>query len=238
MKKINLLVLVVLSFHLFVVSSFADPSSITVRGESELKIPADRAVISVAVISEAKTSSQALIINSEQVEKVMNAIKRAGLDEKEISTGQFTISPRWSQRPRQAPEDWRAMIVGFKVTNQLQVKTVKLDLVGELVAAAVQAGGNEISGLRFDLADPRQYRHEAIREATRRAKEDARVLADATGASLGRILTLNLDDARTIPVAAPRAIFAEAAVSRMAPPVLPGDVTVHAAVIVVYELNQ
>ena len=94
-----------------------------------------------------------------------------------------------------------------------------------------------MQGLRFDLADPRQYRQEAIRIATARAHEDARVLADAAGSGLGRILSLNLDDARPAPVAMPMARFAEVASAGMAPPVMPGDVTVRASVTAVYELK-
>lgn len=216
---------------------FADLATLTVRGEAELKVPADRAVFNLAVVTEAATSEQALQANSERMEKVIDALQRIGLVEQELSSGQFTISPRWSPRPRQAPEGWRSEIIGFSVTNRLQVQTLKLDLVGKVIAVAVKAGINELRGLQFDLADPRQYRQEAIRIATARAHEDARVLADAADAVLGQIVELNLDDARALPIAMPRGRFAEVATAGMTPPVLPGDVTVRASVTAVYELQ-
>jgi len=217
--------------------SFADPATVTVRGDAELQVPADRALFSLAVITEAVSSEQAMQANNDRVEKVLATLRRAGLDEKEIDSGQFTVNPRWSHRPRQVPEGWRPEITGFTVTNRLQIATQKLELVGKLLGIAIKAGSNEIQGLRFDLADPLQYRHEVIRLAMIRAQQDARVLADAADSTLGPIISLHLEDAEPFPVTAPRALMAEAVMANSTPPVLPGDVTVRASVTAVYALK-
>ena len=216
---------------------FADVATVTVQGDAELKIPADRAKFEVSVVVEAATPEIALQENSERAEKVLAALQRGGLAEKEISSGQFVVAPQWSPRPRQASSDWKPKIIGYTVTNMLRVQTEKIDIVGRFIAAAVKAGGNEVNGLHFDLSDPRQYRQEAIRIATKRANEDARVLAVAADTSLGRVVSLTLDNARSIPVRAmaDRAFMAEA---KMAPPIIPGEVTVRASVTVVYELKN
>jgi hypothetical protein len=238
MAKMSQHLLMVFLFLLLAVSSFADMATLTVQGEAEIMVPADRAVFSLAVVTEAGSSEQAMQLNTDRIEKVLAALRRAGLEEKEINTGQFTVSPRWSNRPHQVPEGWRPEIVGFSVTNRLQVKTIKLDSVGKLLGVAIRAGSNEVQGLHFDLADTRQYRQEAIRLATNRAHQDARVLADAAGSKLGRIMSLNLDHARPVPIVAQRAFMAEAAMASPAPAIIPGDVTVRASVTAVYELKS
>jgi uncharacterized protein YggE len=219
------------------VVSFADIATVTVQGDAELKVPADRANFEVSVVTGAATPEIALQENSARAEKVLSALQRGGLAEKEISSGQFVVNPQWSPRPRQAASDWKPEIVGYTVTNTLRVQTKKTDKVGSFIAAAVKAGGNEVNGLHFDLADPRQYRQEAIRIATKRANEDARVLAVAADTSLGRVVSLNLNNARSIPVRAmaDSAFMAEA---KMAPPIIPGEVTVRASVTAVYELKN
>lgn len=214
----------------------AEPSSlVTVRGEAELNVPADRAMFEAVILSDGETPEQALKENAARTEKVLIALQRAGLDEKEITSGHFVVDPVWSQQPRKAPEDWKPAIVGYSVANYLRVKTVRIDTIGTFIAAAVKAGCDEINGLRFDLADPRRYRQETIRLATERAREDAAVLAVAADTTLGPVVSLNLDNARAVPhpSTANRAFMAEA---DMAPAIRPGEVTVRASVTAVYQL--
>ncbi|NIQ94594.1 MAG: DUF541 domain-containing protein, partial [Desulfuromonadales bacterium] len=164
-------------FLLVPVLCFAELSTVTVQGTAELQVPADRANFVLSVVSRDKIPRTAMQENSARSEKVLDALQRAGLVDKEISTGRFVVSPVWSQRPRPAPTDWKPEIIGYTVTNTLRVKTAKIDQVGAFIAAAVKAGSNEVKGLHFDILDRRRYRQEAIRIATERASEDARVLA-------------------------------------------------------------
>jgi len=213
-------------------------ATVTVRGLAELSVPADQAVFTLALITEGKSSEQILSENSQQMEKVLTALRRTGLDGKEMTTGQFTIDPLWSQRSGKSSDFTRPQIIGFRVSNQILVQTLKLDLVGKLIAAAVDAGANRVNGLRFGLSAPRSYQQEAIRVATRKAHEDATVLVDAGGGKLGRLVSLSLDDARSISVAAPRAMYAEKAVASIAPPLSASDVTVRATVTAVYAIDK
>lgn len=223
-------------FLFTVPSGWAEVATVTVRGEAELEVPADQVNFRVAIVSEHETPEMALAQNSNLTEKVVQALLRSGLPEKDVSTGQFVINPRWSRRPQQSVKDWKPEIVGYTVKNSLKIKTQKVDKVGEFIATSVKAGSNEVNSLYFDLADPRQYRHEAIRIATERAQKDARVLAVASDHSLGRVISLNLDDARSEPVRvmAERAFLAQ---DNMTPPIAPGEVTVKANVTAVYELK-
>ena len=174
--------------------------------------------------------------NSRLAERVLAALQKEGLSDEEVSTGQFVVNPRWSQRPRNAPADWQAKIEGYSVTNSVRVTTRKIDQVGRIIAVGVKAGSNTVTGLYFDLVDPRQYRQEAIRAAMERAEEDARVLAEAAGYKLGRVVSLNLDHARSQDVFLSEVKMFRSA-DMEAPPVVPGDVSVNASVTAVYELE-
>ena len=233
------LVGILLSMLLVVAPSIcpASEDTVNVAGEGELIVPADQANFELAVVTEAATPEAALIENSRRLEQVLASLRAAGLADKELSTGSLAINPQWSPRPHQAPSGWKPDIVGYQVSNRLRVKTVKIAEVGRFISTAVQAGTNEVNSLYFDLADERRYRQEAIALATRNAQDDARSLAGAAGASLGRIVSLTLDDARPTPVQAMagRAFMAEA---QMAPPILSGEVTVRARVTAVFELKQ
>lgn len=218
-------------------AGLADISTVTVRGAAELKVPADQARFEAVILSDGVNPEQALADNASRSEKVLMALMRAGLDENEITSGHFVVDPVWSQMPRKTPENWKPTIIGYSIANYLRIKTVKINRIGEFIAAAVKGGSNEINGLHFDLANPRQYRQEAIRVASEKANEDARALAEAAGTRLGKVVSLNLDHARATPhrVMANRAFMAEA---DSAPAVRPGEITVQASVTAVYELED
>jgi len=69
---------------------------------------------------------------------------------------------------------------------------------------------------------------------------DARALAEAAGVRLGRVLSLRLDDAVAIPrrIQQPRMMEAAIATSEPIPDIIPGNVAVHAGVMMIYQLDR
>ncbi len=217
-----------------------DLPRLTVRGEAILHVPADQLNLRIGVVTVAETAEEALGENTEKMERVVKALQRVGLTHEEYQTGQFQIQPQWSPRPRQAPAEWRPEIVGYSVTNSLNLRTGKLELAGKLIGAAAEAGANEIGAILFDLADPRQYRDAAIEAATANAIADARSLAAAASVRLLRVLSLTLDQAVATPVRMQADAYAERAVLAMdapTPPIASGEVTLRAYVLLVYQID-
>jgi uncharacterized protein YggE len=215
-----------------------DTPKLTVRGEAELERPADQVRLKVGVVTENREADEALQENNDRMRAVVEALQRVGLGEDEYQTGRFQIRPQYSRRPRQPAPDWQPQIIGYEVTNSVTVKTTKLDLAGEVIGAANEAGANTVDVVGFDLADKRKYRAEALREATKNAREDAATVADAAGITLVRILAVSVDYTPPRPVSmdfgAPARAMAEGGGG--APPITPGDVTVTANVTIVYEI--
>ncbi len=210
---------------------------LTVRGAAQLQKPADQLRISVGVVTESDEAPTALRENTRQMNDVIDALKKTGLTDKEYQTSRFQIQPVYSRRPRQAPVDWKARIIGYRVSNSLNVKTKKLYLAGELIQAANEAGANSIDSISFGLADPRTHRSEAIRAATAYALADAGTLAEAAGLRLVRVLSITLDQAAAPgPIPIQRMSAGMAMAEAAPPPISPGDVTVRASVTVVYEI--
>lgn len=210
----------------------------TVRGEAELDKPADQLRMSIGVVTENADATKALEDNSEAMQGVVDALKTAGLKDGEYQTGNFRITPQFSRRPARADENWRPEIVSYQVMNTVDVKTKKLELAGDLIQAANKAGANTVSGVSFDMADARTHRAEAIREATKNARDDARILADAAGVKLVRVLSVRLDDAQPISEYRSQMRMAgDAAMSAPPPSITPGDVTIRASVTIVYEIK-
>jgi uncharacterized protein YggE len=214
-----------------------DSPSLTVAGQARLERPADELQLGLAVVTEATEAAAALAENSDQMERVLAALSKAGLEDGEATTGRFSVSPRHSHRPPQARADWRPEIVGYRVENSIQIETSKIEKAGQLIDVAVRAGANSVRSISFGLADDRAYRKEAIAQATAHARTDALAVAEAAGVRLGRLLSARLDDAAAPPV--PVRMRTESfAVAASAPPIEPGDVSIRARVTLTYEIEE
>lgn len=213
---------------------------LSVRGEALLEVPADQLQLSVGVVTEGDTAQGALEENSIKMKAVVRALEGVGLTSDDYQTGQFRVQPNWSPRPRQAPEEWRPRIVGYTVSNTLNIKTTRLKLAGKIIGAVSEGGANTIDAIRFDLSDPRKYRAEAIRQATANAMADARSAAEAASVRLVRVLSLTLDEAVATPVRMQTEGYSmrtAMAMDQREPPISSGDVTVRANVTLVYEID-
>ncbi len=212
-------------------------AKLTVRGDAQLHKPADQLRLNVGVVTEATQAGEALQENSRRMVDVVEALEEVGLTKGEYETGQFNLQPQYSRRPRQAGPEWRPQIISYQVTNTLSIKTKRLDLAGELIEAANQAGANSIGAIGFDLADPRTHRAEAIAAAAANALADAHSLADAASVQLVRIITITLDEpAHWQPIRTMAAREGLAAAAAPPPPIIPGKITVRAGVTVIYEI--
>ena len=133
------------------------------------------------VVTGARTAEAAIATNADQMDVVEQRINELGLETDEYERGAARIDPvydnhgaRWTKR------GMVGSIAGFQVTNVIEVLTSKLELAGELIETAVEAGANRIDSIGFALSDPGPHRDEAIRLAARRALHEAEVLAEAS----------------------------------------------------------
>ncbi len=214
-------------------------SQLSVRGEAILNVSPDQVVVNLGVTSEASTAQEALKTNSDSMNAVMSALKKLGLEQAEYKTQQFQVHPVWTQRPRNPAPEWSAKIAGYRVSNSLQVQTKKMELAGDIIGSAMEAGANTVNAVQFGLADPREYREQAIKQAMTNARSDAQTLAAAAGDKIKRTLSLNLDNAVATPVRvqSERMMMRSVAAMDSAPPLEAGDVDVRASVSVIYELE-
>lgn len=217
-----------------------EPALLSVRGEARLTLPPDQVTLSLGVVTEAGTVEAALDDNNRRMDRVISAIISAGLTKKDYRTSRLQIRPLWSSRPRNPDAGWRAEIIGYRVSNYLQVKTREISSTGRLITLATEAGANQIDNIGFGLSDSRSHRAEAITRATGNARADAEVAAKASGVTIKAVRSFTLDNAEAIDFIAPKRdmqLMRSASSEKAAPPINAGDVTVRAAVSIVYELE-
>ena len=165
--------------------------TISVSGTGQASAQPDVAVISIGVTTEAKEAGEALTENSVQMTGVISALKSGGVLAKDIRTQTIRLSPRYEQPPRTAGGAQKpAELVGFTASNVVEARVRDLDGLGDLLDAAVKAGGNQIQGIRFEIEDQSALLVQARDAAWQDAQAKAEQLAKLAGAELGAALTI------------------------------------------------
>lgn len=196
--------------------------TVSVSGTGQAEIRPDMAVIRLGVQTDAEQAADALSQNSQQMQAVIETLQEAGVAAEDIQTQQVQLQPRY-QEPQPGPQQARGELAGYSATNIVQVQVRNLDNLGQLLDTAVQAGGNRIEGIHFEVSDP----GEAVEQARTAAWEDAQAkaeqLVDLAGAELG--VAWSIREFTNIPRPAGRGgPMMEAAAA--APPVEPGSQTI------------
>lgn len=198
----------------------------------------DLAVFNAGVTSQGKTAAAALAANSADMNRVMAALKAAGIADRDIQTSNLSINPTYSQQVVRSDgrvEETAPRIVGYQVNNQVIVRQRKLVDYGRVLDTLVSAGANQINGPSFELDDSDAAMDEARTAAMTKARQRAELYARAAGLKIKRIVSISEGGGyspQPMPV-----LYAKMAMADAAPtPVAPGEVGLTASVSVQFEL--
>jgi uncharacterized protein len=211
---------------------------LTLSAEALIHKPADELRMTIGVVNIGDTAEIALEENSKKMQDVIRSIETAGLNKTEYETGRFSIEPTYTPTPKNPPSDWKPSIIGYKVTNTIQVKTGQLSQAGRLIDVTNKAGANSVENIHFTLHDPRSYRDEVIKSATTNAMQDAKIIASAAGIKLLRLLSVDLDHAQLVMPRANNIYFAKAMAADSSPPIEAGNVDITARISLSYEISN
>ncbi len=206
---------------------------IIVSGEGEASVAPDIALLSLAVMREAKTARAALDANNDAMAAVIAAMKTLEIADRDLQTSGIHIEPRYNYVNRQDGSQ-EAELVAYQVTNTLSVRVRDIDRTGEVLDKAVSLGVNQGGGITFTNEDPAAALTEARKKAVENAVAKAKTLAEAAGVSVGRVLEIT--DQALAP--SPMPINAKAFdAARAAVPIAQGENTYNVQVNVTFELK-
>ena len=158
-----------------------------VDGTGETAAAPDMAVVTFGVLREAATAREALDANSEAMAAVVDAIRKEGIEARDIQTSGFSISPRYTQPPDSGRIEGEApRIAGYSVFNNLTVRVRNLAQIGAILDRAVSLGVNSGGDIRFTNSDTAKILAEARKAAVKDAMARAATLAEAAGVKIGR----------------------------------------------------
>src|SRR3984893_13047423 len=211
-----------------VLAQVVPPAMISVTGEATVSVPPDLAEIDGGVTSEAKTAREASEANNAAMGKVLQALKGAGIEEKDIRTSRLSLQPQ-SAPNRSGP----SAIAGYRASNRVTVRVRDVTKVASVIDTLVGAGANEIGGINFEVSQASKLLDEARERAVADARRKAEIYAKAAGVTLGAPLSIS-EEGNPAPVPY-RRMAAGMAVSA---PVAQGEETLAVTVSVSWAIKQ
>jgi len=159
-------------------------NTITVSDTGTIYAKPDLAVATASVISEDTTVADALSANTKKMNAVIAAVKTEGVEENDLKTTSFNISPRYEWRDQTYYYSGERVLVGYEVTQSLQIKIRDLEKAGMIIQKATDAGANEISDLQFTIDNEDELKKQAREQAIDKVKSKAEELAKELGIKL------------------------------------------------------
>ena len=209
--------------------------TLNVTGAGLVYLTPDIAYIYIGVHTEMPTASEAVAENNVQTQKVIDALKKLGVDVKDIRTTNFSIWPIDRYDPATGTATGEKV---YSVDNTVYVTVRDLAKLGDLLDGVIIAGANTVNSIQFDVADKTAAMKEARAAAVTNAKEQAQELADAAGVTLGQITSISFYDAIPYPVMDSYGKGGGGAmVEAAAVPIQPGQMTLTVTVSMTYAIK-
>ena len=203
---------------------------LTATGEVT-RVP-DVAVISAGVVSRAPTASAALQDSANRMERVLAALKRAGVAERDIQTSSVNLNPEYRYPENQSPQ-----LVGYTATNQLTIRFRDIRNSGKILDALVAEGANQINGPSLTIDKPEAALDEARAKAIAEGKARAELYARSMGLRVVRVVSVSESGGYAVPPPAPPMPMAARAYDSAETKIVPGEQKLQVSLAMTFELQ-
>lgn len=158
--------------------------SVQVSGAAVVYVTPDRALLELGVQSNGVTPDSTQAANQQAVLRVTSAVRALGVDAKDIATDFFIVYPVYT--------DYDALTIkGYRVDNTVSITLRDINLVDDVLLAALKSGANEVQDVQFYTSELRKFRDQARDLAVKASTEKAQALAGAAGAQTGCVISIN-----------------------------------------------
>lgn len=233
----------------YVGGNLSNAASITVSGKADVTATPDIATFSFTGTNEAKTVAAAQEKTVTSVNKAIDFLKKNGVAEKDIKTSGFNVYPKYSYTPCVYEASSSGMVVpcssygkqvlvGYEVSESVDVKVRKIDDAGKLIAGVTDAGITNVSSLSLQNENRDELVKQARTKAIADARTEAKKLADSLGVKLVRITSYS-DGGQIYPMYYEKAVSMGASSSRdsSTPTISLGENKITSNITITYEIR-
>lgn len=191
----------------------------------------DVARISAGVVTQAQSATEAIRLNSVRMNAVRDALRRAGIADRDIQTSSISLQPDYRYAENQPPQ-----LTGYRASNEVGIRFRDIAQTGRILDALVAQGANQINGPMLEIDRPEAALDEARLAALANARARAELYARPLGMRVRRILSVSEAGVPGMPYPRPMAA-ARGAVANEAMQIDPGEQRVGVSLTVSFELE-
>jgi uncharacterized protein YggE len=192
----------------------------------------DVAIISAGVVTRSDTATGAIAQNAQRMERVVAALKRAGIADRDIQTSSINLNPDYRYEQNQAP-----ILTGYQASNSVSVRFRDIRNSGKILDALVAQGANQINGPSLTIDKPEAALDEARTKALAAGRARADLYARSLGMSVVRLISVSESGGYAVPPPMPyaRAVAMDASAAKTE--ISPGEQQLQVSLQMSFELR-
>ena len=208
-------------------------NQITVSGEGKVYAKPDVAIVSLGVTTQAATVADVTKGNTDKMNAVIDAVKNLKIDEKDIQTTNYNLTPNYNWTEKQG-----RVFQGYTLEQDVQVKIRDFAKIGDILSQATTNGANLVGDLQFTIDNPEQLKEQARAKAIEKAKANAQNLSKESGINLGKLINV-YESNYTMPTVynSAKAMGAGVAESAPVPTIQPGQQEIDITINLTYQVR-
>lgn len=203
---------------------------VTATGEAT-RVP-DVAIISAGVVTRAPTAAGAIQDAADRMQRVLAALKRAGIADRDIQTGTISLNPEYRYPENQAPQ-----LVAYTASNTLTIRFRDIRNSGKILDALVAQGANQINGPNLTIDKPDEALDEARAKAVAIGRARAEQYARSLGLHLARVVSVSENGGYAVPPPAPPVPMMARAYESAQTKIEPGEQKLQVTLSMTFELQ-
>ncbi len=211
-----------------------ESGKIHVTGSGSVISEPDIATLNLGVSVEKETVAEAREEAAAAMTGVIASLKANDIAENDIRTERFSIYPQYDYT------DNGRVLRGYSVNNTVSAKVRELENLSDVIDDAAEAGGDivVVNSIQFMVENPTPLQAQARGLAAKDAAAKAQTLAEASGVTLGKPITITeTTSGGSLPIAFAKSEEFAADSARSSTPIEAGELTIIVNITVVYEIK-
>src|SRR5437763_8538987 len=192
----------------------------------------DLAIISAGVTTRSATASSAIQEAATRMARVRDALRRAGIADRDIQTSNISLNPQYTYVKDQPPR-----LNGYSASNQLNVRFHDIANTGKILDALVAEGANQINGPNLTIERPEAALDEARTKAVASGRARAELYARSLGLRVVRVVSVSESGGYAPPPPMPPMVMMAARGERDQTAIDPGEQKLQVNVSMTFELQ-
>lgn len=165
--------------------------TITVKGTGKLTAKPDYIVLSMTLEARAEEYSNAVELSATQLGELSDSLGSAGFEKASLKTTDFNVRTDYQHVPDENGSyynKFNGFVCGHQLKLEFDFETTRL---AQALNAITSCIANPQLNVSFTVKDPDAISATLLKSAAANAREKADILCDASGVTLGQLITID-----------------------------------------------